>query len=100
MVMVGDRGDCAASDFRKLLHPEQALPIHRSLKRKRGVGSSTNLADLTACVCFKPLHPHISLHTNPSLALQASCALERGEELGNYLVKFHPNFTLVGLDFN
>ena len=65
------------------------MPIHGTLKRKRGVGSTTNLPDLTACVCFRSFHPHISLHPNPSLALQASYVSERGEELAR--MKFQVN---------
>ncbi len=41
--------------------------------------------DLATWVCFKPLHRHISLHPNPSLALQAACALE-----SRIRYRFHP----------
>ena len=64
------------------------FPSHGSLKRKRGVGERHKSSRLGACLHFRLLHPRISLHSNPSLALQASCTLPRAEEVANHRVKF------------
>ena len=80
---------------KKLFPPGQLFPIHEGLKRKRGVGERHKSSRLGAFLHFRPLHPRISLHPNPSLALQASHTLRRAEELAKHQVKLQRRFDRI-----
>ena len=64
------------------------LPFAGSLKRKRGVGNTACRPSLAGYLSFEALYPRISLHPNPSLALQASRTRLGCEELANSRMKF------------
>ena len=63
---------CAGSYMKETGAPGQALPIHGSLKRKRGVGEHPESFRLGCLPRLRLLRPSISLPSNPSLPLQAS----------------------------
>ena len=52
------------------------MPIHGSLKRKRGVGEHAESSRLDCLSRLRLLRPPIALPSNPLLALQASSRFE------------------------